>query len=69
LQSVEAEELLLRQRRCDREAQRLVAIVEGDMSSPGVDHEERAERIGAEIAHSSAAVERIADELEEYEEF
>ena len=69
LQSVEAEELLLRQRRCDREAQRLVAIVEGDMSSPGGDQEERAERIGAEIAHSSAAVEEIADELEEYEEF
>jgi putative transposase len=69
LQSVEAEELLLRQRRSDREARRLVAVVEGFLPSPEANREERAERSGAEAARSSAAIEEVADEREEYEEF
>lgn len=69
LQSVGAEESLLRQRRCDREARRLVSIVEGDISSLEADCEGRAERLGAEISRSSPAIEVIADQREEYEEF
>jgi putative transposase len=69
LQSVEAEELLLRQRRCDREARRLIAAVEGDALVPEDGRQERAGQSGVEIVHSSAATEGTADEREEYEEF
>jgi len=69
LQSVEAEELLLKQRRADREARRLIAVVEGDLPSTEADRGGQKEWPTAEIAGASAAIEEIADEREEYEEF
>jgi hypothetical protein len=69
LQSVEAEELLLKQRRADREARRRIAVVEGGLPSTEADREGRKEWSGVETAGASAAIEEVADEREEYEEF
>jgi putative transposase len=69
LQSVEAEELLLKQRRADREARRLIAVIEGGLSSTKSDREEREEWPDVEAVGASAAIEEIVDEREEYEEF
>jgi transposase InsO family protein len=68
LQSVESEELLLKQRRSDREARRLVDVVEGNVSSLDADREARAEWSDAKI-DSSSEVEGTVDERAEYEEF
>lgn len=69
LQSVEAEELLLKQRRADREARRLIAVIEGGLSSTKSDREEREEWPDVEAVGASASIEEIVDEREEYEEF
>lgn len=64
LQSVEAEEALLKQRMHDREARRLVAAVEGGSPSDS----EQAAQMGMQ-EEQAAGAEEIAEEREEYEEF
>ncbi len=69
LQSVGAEELLLKQRRADREARHLIAVVEGGLPSTEADPEGQKEWSSMETAGASAVIEEIADEREGYEEF
>jgi hypothetical protein len=64
LQSMEAEETLLKQRLHDREARRLVAAVEGGLPSDSG----RAAQMEMP-GEQSAGVEETAEEREEYEEF
>jgi transposase InsO family protein len=68
LQSVEAEEGLLKQRLSDREARRLVVAVESGFSSDS-DHVARMEWPGGQIDRPPVAVEDFVEEREEYEEF
>jgi hypothetical protein len=68
LQSVESEELLLKQRRSDREARCLVDVVEGNVSLLESDREAPTEWSDARI-DSSSEIEATADERAEYEEF
>lgn len=66
LKSLEAEELMLRQRRADREGRRLIDIVEGD--APGGGREEHAEPSSEKIVCSFPR-DGVVNEQEEYEEF
>ena len=68
LQSVEAEEALLKQRLSDREARRLVAAVQGAPSSNS-DSAASLEWPGEQVDRPSAAAEEYVEEREEYEEF
>jgi hypothetical protein len=50
-------------------AGRLIAVIEGCLSSTKTDREEREEWPDVEAVGASASIEEIVDEREEYEEF
>lgn len=68
LQSVEAEEALLKQRLHDREARRLVAAVEGGLPSDS-EHPTLTEQPVEQADLAAAGAQEIAEEREQYEEF
>jgi transposase InsO family protein len=68
LQSMEAEEALLKQRLTDREARRLVAAVEGGAPFDS-EHAAQMEWPSEQVDRPAAGVEEVVEEREEYEEF